>query len=167
MLVPIPIEVHPKVRPYSDLKDIFTPEEYQQEIKESFTSNPIDGYTGYYWDNMSYQNRDDLEYFGFLNFSIKDPEKRNSHFNFFGKLGRGYGSVDSIEQFDKKFRNILEKSDRKLIVTFREIDKKEDGYYRFHKNGPYLGDCIREEWEYLKDEPNLGNIFQFNIYIVK
>ena len=77
-----------------------------------------------------------------------------------------YGTCDSIEQFKTtdSYRGIVA-APWPLLVTFRLFKKSDefDGGYRWHKNGPYLG-TLRQECEYLKDEPVIEEIQQFQVY---
>lgn len=78
-----------------------------------------------------------------------------------------YGSCDSPDQFlvTETGRNIIS-SPWALLVTFRQLKKSDerDGGYRWHKNGPYLGVLKREGYEYLKDEPHIEEIWQFEVH---
>jgi hypothetical protein len=81
---------------------------------------------------------------------------------------RGYGVVDSPEQFEQLFKGVLENDPRTFITTLSPMYKsgqpKEDGW-RWSKWGKYYGaqNSVRE---YLFDEPEIKKVYIFSIYKV-
>lgn len=82
-----------------------------------------------------------------------------------GEFG-SYGSCDSIEQFmATPLGKWIVESPRKFAISFQYLkaDNEQDGGYRWHKNGEYIGSLGAPECEYLKDEPIIREIFQFQV----
>jgi hypothetical protein len=74
-----------------------------------------------------------------------------------------YGTCDSVEQFLERYRNFLEARDGEFVVTFTWFTKKDHGSFRFHKNGPYIGEK-RQGFEHFADEPDMEELLLFHIY---
>lgn len=77
-----------------------------------------------------------------------------------------YGVCDSPEQFAEHFKDALTKDPRKLIVTFWEVrreDQSEDGGWRYHKWGQYIG-SQKPENEYLYDDKHIEKVYCWHIY---
>jgi len=75
-----------------------------------------------------------------------------------------YGSCDSPKQFMRKFGKEMESAPDEYFVKFSKMDKKNFGGYRWHKNGPYVGNKKLVGYEYYKDEPNVDVIWQFHVF---
>lgn len=77
------------------------------------------------------------------------------------------GVVDSVQQFDRRFGDILRLHNRKVTVVFdqhtREEQPAEDGW-RWRKWGPYFGEQSPQA-EYLADEPEIIRVFTFRIFV--
>lgn len=83
-----------------------------------------------------------------------------------------YGVCDSIEQWKKIYGPVLEPSPRHFVVAFTPVlksEQPEQGGWRWHKWGPYIGNQREmggdyEVHEYLYDEPKCDVIYVFHIY---
>jgi hypothetical protein len=76
-----------------------------------------------------------------------------------------YGVCDSLEQLKAKCPELSDPS-RRFVVTLTEVRKDEqpnDGGWRWHKWGEYIGDH-KIEHEYLADEEGIERVFCFHIY---
>lgn len=76
-----------------------------------------------------------------------------------------YGVCDSLRQLLKHFPE-LEGPEREFVVTLNEIRKEyqpEDGGWRWHKWGPYIG-TQDPQCEYIYDEPEIQSVFVYHIY---
>jgi hypothetical protein len=77
------------------------------------------------------------------------------------------GVVDSVQQFDRRFGDILRLHNRKVAVVYEEHTKDdqpaEDGW-RWRKWGPYFGEQSPQA-EYLADEPEISRVFTFRIFV--
>ena len=75
-----------------------------------------------------------------------------------------YGSCDSPEQFlSHNYGKILQESKHQYCVLLTFLSKKDHSGYRWHKNGPYIGEKD-QQYEHLGDEPEIDHIYQFSIY---
>lgn len=100
------------------------------------------------------------------------PPDRSKHDYAWPHLGDDlncYGVCDSIEQFQAKFHERLEKDERTFCVFFTHIAKDKDnagqgGGWRWHKWGPYVGEG-KPECEYLDDEDGFENgVYTYHVY---
>jgi hypothetical protein len=79
-----------------------------------------------------------------------------------------YGVCDSPKQFLDKYRKMLEKDPRTLIVGFTHVRKSPEGRgkfngWRWHKWGEYVGEGSPKH-EYLDDEDGFDNgIYTYSI----
>ena len=76
-----------------------------------------------------------------------------------------YGVCDSVEQLLAACPE-LEAPGRDFVVTLtkvRKADQPEDGGWRWHKWGEYIG-TQNPTTEYLHDEPNIEEVYCFHIY---
>ena len=91
------------------------------------------------------------------------PEFSNEGWEFTGMRG----VVDSVQQFDRRFGDILRLHNRKVAVVYEEHTKDdqpaEDGW-RWRKWGPYFGEQSPQA-EYLADEPEISRVFTFRIFV--
>ena len=101
--------------------------------------------------NLTYYARDD-----FPEFSDEGWESTGMH-----------GVVDSVQQFDRRFGDILRLHNRKVAVVFdqhtREEQPAEDGW-RWHKWGMYFGEQSPRA-EYLAEEPEISRVVTFRIFV--
>ena len=79
-----------------------------------------------------------------------------------------FGVCDSPSQMMDMYREALEVEGRNFVVSFTKVEKKEqspkDGW-RWHKWGTYIGK--REiTTEYLYDEPEIDEVWVFNVFEV-
>jgi hypothetical protein len=77
-----------------------------------------------------------------------------------------YGSCDYPMQVIEKYPRI-ETDDRRLVVAFTYLrrDNQQDGGWRWHKNGPYVGN-FKPQCEYLGDEPIVEEVYTFHLHEV-
>lgn len=79
-----------------------------------------------------------------------------------------YGVCDTPEQFMARFRDAMEASEHRWVVSFVVIlkeDQEEHGW-RWHKWGPYIGEKSPQR-EYLRDEgPEITQATTFHVYRV-
>lgn len=76
-----------------------------------------------------------------------------------------FGVCDSWEQLKEKCKE-LHDPDRRFVVTLTEIrreDEPDEGGWRWHKWGPYIGNH-KIECEYLKDEVGIESVCVYHIY---
>lgn len=79
-----------------------------------------------------------------------------------------YGVCDSPEQLVKLLPEIVTKGPKKYVISMVHLKKSEqpdDGGWRWHKWGPYIGEQ-KPEREYLADEPLIEEVWTFHIYEV-
>lgn len=78
-----------------------------------------------------------------------------------------YGVCDSIDQFMEDVGKCLREDERKFVVSFTHVEKSpEDGGWRWHKWGPYIGRG-KPEYEYLRDEKGFeSGVWVYHIYDV-
>jgi hypothetical protein len=76
-----------------------------------------------------------------------------------------YGSCDSIENLltHPNYAPILN-GPRKFTIFMRELSKEYDSGWRWHKNGPYIGNQ-NSVTEHFGDEPEIQSVWTF--YIVE
>lgn len=80
-----------------------------------------------------------------------------------------YGVCDSPEQFAEHFQSALEADPRNFIATFWEVrreDQSEDGGWRYHKWGQYIGNQ-KPQQEYLYDDKHIERVYCWHIYEVE
>lgn len=89
----------------------------------------------------------------------------------FGDLFReewrsSYGVCDDPEQVLDQYRVVLADSSRRFVISFMEVRRDEqpqEGGWRWHKWGPYIG-TKQPEHEYLFDEdPCIDKVFCFHV----
>lgn len=69
-------------------------------------------------------------------------------------LTNSYGVADNIEQIKEYFKKQIQSSDEKYFILIHYIHQDKDGNgggWRWHKNGPYIGN-LKPQCEYLDDE---------------
>lgn len=82
-----------------------------------------------------------------------------------------YGVCDNYQQVLDRLENInyYLNSDEKFCIILSRIKKSNQpskGGWRWHKWGEYIGDH-KITTEYLYDEPNIDEVYVFNIYRIK
>lgn len=82
-----------------------------------------------------------------------------------GDLDFAYGVCDYPEQVVGKFP-IIDSDPRPFIIEFGHITKANDGGWRWHKHGTYIGERD-PQYEYLADEPDIDEVWCFHIYQLK
>ena len=79
-----------------------------------------------------------------------------------------YGVCDSPDQLLALFGEVLEADPRPLFIRLSRIakeDQPEEGGWRWHKWGPYVGDK-EPECEYLYDEgPDITEVWAYHIHV--
>jgi len=73
--------------------------------------------------------------------------------------------VDSPEQFIERYHHLLEADERTFAVFFtviRKADQSEEGGWRWHKWGEYLGSHTPQH-EYLYDEEGIEEVYVVHI----
>lgn len=84
----------------------------------------------------------------------------------FGHLGLKdeYGMADNYEQLLKYYPELLNGDKKHIVLTewlYRDDENRDSGF-RYHKNGPYLGEKeIRSE--YFNNDTHIDKILLFNI----
>lgn len=81
-----------------------------------------------------------------------------------------YGSADNLKQILHRFRRCLMSTDQYVLAYHPVLksDQSPNDGYRFHKNGPYIGNKrSKYRHEYLYDEPKIDCILQFHWYKVE
>ena len=79
-----------------------------------------------------------------------------------------YGVADNIEQIKEHFKEMIH-SDNSLVISVTEMRKDEqpeDGGWRWHKWGEYIGKQNPQN-EYLYDEPNIESVYVYHVYAVR
>lgn len=84
-----------------------------------------------------------------------------------------YGTADDEDQVVAYLARFVDDPDRQYIIEVCWLSKERNGDFRFHKNGPYIGqranrDDDGEEWmpEHLRDCDRLDGVVQFHIHEV-
>lgn len=80
-----------------------------------------------------------------------------------------HGVADSAEQVYAHYK-FLEDDSEQYFVSLTPIAKNhqpEDGGWRWHKWGPYIGNQKRSGCEYLYDEPDIDLVFVYHVYRFK
>lgn len=80
-----------------------------------------------------------------------------------------YGVADNINQVKEYYKEAIAHPTNKAIISFVEIrkeDQPEDGGWRWHKWGEYIG-TKNPTMEYLYDESDIDSIICFHLYTVK
>lgn len=75
------------------------------------------------------------------------------------------GVCDNVEQILAACPELLT-SDRRFVIcvhTIRKSTEPEDGGWRWHKWGPYIG-TLNPQCEYLAHEPEIEQVMTFHIY---
>lgn len=77
----------------------------------------------------------------------------------------GYGVCDTPEQFLELYRERLDASPRRFILSFVLLDKSDPNCHgwRWHKNGPYIG-VQHPQCEHFGDEPEIQQVCMFHVY---
>lgn len=84
------------------------------------------------------------------------------------EYGSSYGVADNLEQVLEKFKDKVESPDKNYVILMTLVERKdqsEDGGWRFHKWGPYIGDH-EIEYEYLYDQKDMDSVYVYHIYRV-
>lgn len=80
-----------------------------------------------------------------------------------GTLFHEYGSCDSPEQFFASDQlKMIERHAGKHIVVFEYLSKKSCPGWRFHKNGPYIGE--KKHYEHLGDCDGWDGVWTYHVY---
>ncbi len=79
-----------------------------------------------------------------------------------------YGVCDGVDQLLEVMPAAIVTSERRFVVALHEVrraDQSEEGGWRWHKWGPYVG---RQEktTEYLHDEPKVESVWTYHVYEV-
>jgi len=81
----------------------------------------------------------------------------------------GFGVADNPEQVLKHFKTVINNPDVEVVISFTPIYKSEqpeDGGWRWHKWGTYIGDHEIQH-EYLYDEEGIEKVLVYQVYPVK
>ena len=73
-----------------------------------------------------------------------------------------YGVCDNYQQVLDYYPE-LNDSNRKFVLSLCKISKKEDGGWRWHKWGKYIG-IQKSQCEYIGDEPEIKEVYVYHIY---
>jgi len=76
-----------------------------------------------------------------------------------------YGVCDTPEQFLELYRERLDASPRKFVLSFVLMDKSDPHWHgwRWHKNGPYIGKQ-EPQCEHFGDEPEIQQVCMFHVH---
>jgi len=126
-----------------------------EEIEQSIDFlKPVRVYKGIYEHrgfslNFREKQSHDLDYPRFENFSC-------------------YGVCDSWQQLLEKLPLEVKEGPIKYVIgitSIKKYDQEEEGGWRWHKWGPYIG-IQQPTREYLRDEPLIEEVFVYQIYQV-
>ena len=120
-------------------------------------SNPI----------ISYRELQEGIYHSDFSFQFHALEGRNSGYTNSPELPSEwhYGVCDGVENLLERIPELVT-SDREFVVLLTEIDKSdepEDGGWRWHKWGDYIG-TQTPTCEYIYDEPIIDLVYCYHIY---
>ena len=144
--------------------EIPTREEFEKDLL-SFLPDPIQDRPGCYYGGLgSHTYSSEGSYCGkTLPRCWADPDLRPlvPQEDWFSS----YGVCDGVDQFLEVYGDALRKSDRRFVVKFCEIrkaDQPEQGGWRWHKWGPYIGKH-QPEYEYLYDEKGIDSVWIYEV----
>lgn len=80
------------------------------------------------------------------------------------QIGR-YGSADNLKQIFRHGRKFI-RSELPFVLEIRMIEQPDDGGWRWHKNGQYIGKH-RNRGEYLRDTPEIPYVLTFHFHQLK
>lgn len=156
---------NPKFKHYS--------EEYWNDIKQVHPNVNWDSYKDKLDKEMCPLNKGIFitSLFNFKN-TIENPQSVNEwpllgkiikfEDNEIGSLSP-YGVCDTIEQVLNLYENDLDHPDRLFFITFTPIIKNDNGGWRWHKWGSYIGNHTPTT-EYLDDETDIDRVMCYHIH---
>lgn len=83
-----------------------------------------------------------------------------------GEWRNSYGVCDSVANLLDKLGDVLNDPQRQFVVTLTSVRREhcpEDGGWRWHKWGPYIG-AQNPQHEYLYDETHIDEVFCYHVY---
>jgi hypothetical protein len=78
------------------------------------------------------------------------------------KIPTEYGTADSLKQIYKYGKYFI-KSEDPYVLSLSLLTQEDNGGFRWHKNGPYIGKH-KNLGEYFSDTPEIDNIIQFHFH---
>lgn len=81
-----------------------------------------------------------------------------------------YGVADNAEQILSHYKFLEEDTENTYFVSLSPVFREhqpEDGGWRWHKWGQYIGCQKREGYEYLYDEKNIEYVIVYHVYRIK
>ena len=92
--------------------------------------------------------------------------------NFWDIVNPCYGICDNFQQIlerDSTAKELISRKDKTFILVLcevRRVDQPEDGGWRWHKWGDYIGD-YKQTSEYLYDEVEIDKVYTYHFLEVK
>lgn len=111
-----------------------------------YSLSPLDGSGGYGFDPYLEEDRGEY-YFARRGFPTSTP----------------YGTCDNPEQIRDFYGSLLDNPEQPIVITIQEIKWHPESQWRWHKNGPYIGDQVPQA-EYFGDEPVIRRVLSYHIY---
>lgn len=111
-----------------------------------FSLSPLDGSGGYGFTSSLEEDRGEY-YFARRDFPTSTP----------------YGTCDTPEQIRDFYGDLLDDPEQPIFISLCEIRWQRDSVWRWHKNGPYIGDQ-RPQAEYFGDEPVIRRVLSYHIH---
>jgi hypothetical protein len=74
-----------------------------------------------------------------------------------------YGTCDTPEQIRDFYGDLLDDPEQPIFISMYEIKWHRDCEWRWHKNGPYIGDQSPQA-EYFGDEPVIRRVLAYHIH---
>jgi hypothetical protein len=85
-----------------------------------------------------------------------------------GEWATSYGVCDSLPELvaSAPYARLLAHPERRFTVLGQEMrkDREQDCGWRWHKQGPYVGEHELEGHEYFQDEPKIDVVWFFKIF---
>lgn len=103
--------------------------------------------------------------YGYLDKKGKPIERDDINLKNYDQHMDCYGVADNVKQIKKHYKEAIE-SENDIVITVTEIrksDQPEEGGWRWHKWGKYIGKQ-KPQHEYLADEENIESVYIYHVY---
>jgi hypothetical protein len=121
------------------------------------------GMAGVYWAGGLNHYIEDYSDYQVLNDYQRKFDSLREHMDYLNDWGSPYGVADNLDQIMTQLSRYWFEPDRLFVLelsTVKKADQPEQGGWRWHKWGEYIGDHD-PQWEYLADEPDIDEVMLF------